>query len=396
MRGLPPGATVGLVGASMGGLVSRYALAWMENEGIDPRVRTWISFDAPHGGANIPLGLQHWLQFFAGQSTDAAYLLSRLDTPAARQMLLYHHAATSGSTAAPDPLRAAFLADLAAVGDWPTGPRKVAVANGSGTGQTQGFGPGAQLIDYTYRSFLVDIDGNVWAVPDGGAAQTVFYGGINEIWPLPDTYQTIAVGGTLAWDGAPGGSRASMAQMDTTAVPYGDIVALHDSHCFIPTVSSLAIAGAGPFYDVAGDADLLAHTPFDAVHWPTANQEHIAITPENKAWFVSELEAGLADAGDVPTVAADGPRLLPAAPNPFNPRTTLRFALAAPGRASLRVYDLGGRLVRTLVDGPLDAGWHEAVWSGRDDRGRSAGAGVYFVMLSADGARRAGKITLAK
>jgi len=394
---LPPGATIGLVGASMGGLVSRYALDWLENEGVDARVRTWISFDAPQRGADIPLGLQHWLQFFADQSTDAAYLLSRLDTPAARQMLLYHHAATSGSTAAPDPLRAGLLADLAAVGDWPSRPRKVAIVNGSGTGQDQGFGPGAQLIDYTYRSFLVDIDGNVWAVPDGGAARTVFYGGINQIWPLPDTYQTIAVGGTLPWDGAPGGSRASMAQMDTTAVPYGDIVALHDSHCFIPTVSSLAIAGAGPFYDVAGDPDLLAHTPFDAVYWPTANQEHIAITAENKGWFMTELEAGLSGVDEVPGLAAAGPRLLPAAPNPFNPRTDVRFVLTTPGPVTLRVYDLAGRRVRTLLGGEtMAAGPHAAKWNGRDDSGRGLASGVYVLRLETGGVVRNGRVTLVR
>jgi hypothetical protein len=76
-----------LVGASMGGLVSRYALAWMENNADPHRVRNFISFDVPHAGANIPLGIQYWLDFFSGLSSEAADLLARLDTPAARQML---------------------------------------------------------------------------------------------------------------------------------------------------------------------------------------------------------------------------------------------------------------------------------------------------------------------
>ncbi|HPF69469.1 MAG TPA: FlgD immunoglobulin-like domain containing protein [Candidatus Krumholzibacteria bacterium] len=394
---LPPGRSAALVGASMGGLVSRYALAWMEQQGLDHHVRTWISFDSPQLGADIPLGVQHWLQFFEGESSEAAFLLSRLDTPAARQMLLYHHLATSGAAAAPDPARAAWLADLDAVGGWPALPRKVAIVNGSGVGQDQGFAPGAQLIDYTYRSLLVDVDGNVWAVPDGGPTRTIFDGGINLIWPLPDTYQTVGVGGTLPWDGAPGGYRNSMAQMDATQAPYGDIVALHANHCFIPTVSALALEGAGPFHDIAGDPDLMSRTVFDQVYWPQENQEHIAITPQNKVWFMDEVGAGLSDV-DVPAVAAGArPVLLPAAPNPFNPRTELRFALPVPAEVTLRVYDVKGRLVRTLAEGePFAAGAQAVAWDGRDAAGRAAASGVYVVRMEAGGARSAGRVVLAK
>jgi pimeloyl-ACP methyl ester carboxylesterase len=85
---LPEGESYPLIGASMGGLVSRYALTWLEQQGIDPRVRTFISFDSPQAGANIPLSLQHWLAFFADEAEEAAYFLTRLQTPAARQMLL--------------------------------------------------------------------------------------------------------------------------------------------------------------------------------------------------------------------------------------------------------------------------------------------------------------------
>ncbi|MFO7610297.1 MAG: T9SS type A sorting domain-containing protein [Candidatus Krumholzibacteriia bacterium] len=394
---LPAGRTVGLVGASMGGLVSRYALAWLETQGQGHAVRTWVSFDSPHLGANIPVGLQHWVAFFAGESAEAAFLLSRLDTPAARQMLLYHHRATAGGVAAADPQRAAWLADLDAVGGWPLLPRKVAVANGSGAGQDQGFAPGAMLVDYTYRSLLVDLDGDVWAVPDGGSPRTVFYGAINQIWPLPDTYLTVAVGGTMPWDSAPGGSRATMAQMDTTSVPYGDIVALHDSHCFIPTVSALALAGAGPFHDVDGDPDLMTLTAFDQVHFPAANQEHIALTPENKGWFLAALQDGLSAVDELPGAAAAGPVLLPAAPNPFNPRTQVRFTLAEPGPVTLRVYDVAGRRVRTLLDRRvLAAGSHAAPWLGNDDAGRAVASGVYMIRLETGATARTGRVVLAK
>jgi hypothetical protein len=71
------------------------------------------------------------------------------------------------------------------------------------------------------------------------------------------------------------------------------------------------------------------------------------------------------------------------APNPFNPRTTIRFDLPAAGPVRLAVYDLAGRLVRVLVEGERAAGSYEAVWDGRDTTGRSAPSGSYLARLVA-------------
>jgi len=71
-------------------------------------------------------------------------------------------------------------------------------------------------------------------------------------------------------------------------------------------------------------------------------------------------------------------------PNPFNPRTTIRFELPAVTSTSLRIYDLAGRLIRTLLDNDiLEPGDHEAVWSGRDWSGSEVSAGIYFCRLEA-------------
>jgi len=78
-------------------------------------------------------------------------------------------------------------------------------------------------------------------------------------------------------------------------------------------------------------------------------------------------------------------RLEPNHPNPFNPSTTLRYELARPGHATLTVHDLQGRLVRTLVDGGVPAGFHTATWDGTDSRGHLGASGVYFSRLAVDG-----------
>ncbi len=89
--------------------------------------------------------------------------------------------------------------------------------------------------------------------------------------------------------------------------------------------------------------------------------------------------------------------LQPAQPNPFNPSTRLTFTLPAAGAARLRVYDLGGRLVRTLVDeSSLAAGSHVATWDGRDDGGRAAAAGIYVGRLDANGQTASRRMVLVK
>ncbi len=83
-------------------------------------------------------------------------------------------------------------------------------------------------------------------------------------------------------------------------------------------------------------------------------------------------------------------------PNPFNPRTTLRFGLPASGHVRLTVHDIRGRLVKTVVDDVLDAGRHDRVWAGQDDDGQSVASGVYFVRLLSLGKARVQKIALTK
>lgn len=80
-----------------------------------------------------------------------------------------------------------------------------------------------------------------------------------------------------------------------------------------------------------------------------------------------------------------GAHLHPAAPNPFNPHTTIRFDLGRTARVRLRVFGVDGSLVRTLADRAFPAGEHRLIWDGVNDRGNAVGSGAYFVNLEADG-----------
>jgi len=77
-------------------------------------------------------------------------------------------------------------------------------------------------------------------------------------------------------------------------------------------------------------------------------------------------------------------------PNPFNPATTIRFELPAPLDVRLSVYDVRGREVARIVDGPMAAGRHAGVWNGRDDKGKAVASGIYWYRL------QAGKETLSR
>jgi M6 family metalloprotease-like protein len=83
-------------------------------------------------------------------------------------------------------------------------------------------------------------------------------------------------------------------------------------------------------------------------------------------------------------------------PNPFNPSTTIPFELAGASHATLRVYNIRGQLVRTLVDGALEAKQYRIEWDGRNDAGLGVSSGVYFYKLVADGFEDVRKMVVAK
>jgi hypothetical protein len=68
-------------------------------------------------------------------------------------------------------------------------------------------------------------------------------------------------------------------------------------------------------------------------------------------------------------------------PNPFNSATEIQFSLPSPGPASLVIYDIQGREVRTLFDGTFEAGAHSVIWDGLNDDNRPVSSGVYFYSL---------------
>ena len=83
-------------------------------------------------------------------------------------------------------------------------------------------------------------------------------------------------------------------------------------------------------------------------------------------------------------------------PNPFNPETTIKYSLADDAQVQLRIYNLVGQVVRTLVQERQAAGRYAIRWDGRDDRGLTVSSGIYFYQIAAGKFKDVRKLMLLK
>lgn len=106
--------------------------------------------------------------------------------------------------------------------------------------------------------------------------------------------------------------------------------------------------------------------------------------PEKFGRITFSGETG-ASVPDVPTDTPEHFRLRQNYPNPFNPATTIPFEIAQPAHVSLKIFDLAGREIVTLLDAELAAGSYHAVWHGKDGFQNPVAAGIYFLRMGVGG-----------
>jgi hypothetical protein len=103
--------------------------------------------------------------------------------------------------------------------------------------------------------------------------------------------------------------------------------------------------------------------------------------------------SGIDDTPEIPVAFA----LQQNVPNPFNPTTSIAFDVPLDaGRVALIIYDVAGRLVRTLVDENLSPGYKSVSWNGRNQHGQMSASGVYFYRLTGKGFSATKKMVLLK
>jgi hypothetical protein len=150
--------------------------------------------------------------------------------------------------------------------------------------------------------------------------------------------------------------------------------------------SSAGLFGSATLVDYTRETSLDVSRAQYAYYFVTATD---ASGNEGKPAVVNSLHEG----GGTPRAYVLS---ISAYPNPFNPKTTIRYTVPATGHVAIEVFDLRGKHVATLIDAEKDAGEYTVQWDGRDDRGRPAGSGVYFGRLTSAAGQRSYKLTLLK
>jgi hypothetical protein len=169
-------------------------------------------------------------------------------------------------------------------------------------------------------------------------------------------------------------------------------ISLHFSHSlYQPKSGATAAAWSnGPGEDEYVMADQTKSGPVCIAVW-RRNSEGFG----TRVRYYLEITSGLTDTPPASPVVVTGIESI--APNPFNPRVTITYRLTSTERVRLCVYDVAGRLVRTLVAGEeIAAGRHEKTWDGRDEAGRGVSSGVYFCRLEAGEIHQAVRMALLK
>ncbi|MFJ9244499.1 esterase/lipase family protein [Streptomyces sp. NPDC101776] len=272
-------ARLAVGGFSMGGIVTRYALAKMEQQRMDHQTGLYFSYDSPHRGATIPVGVQAFSHFIPFPNDFAR----QMNSPAARQMLWRHYDKDTGKIGVA-PERTEFLAELERVGNWPQIPVKLGVANG----RADGIG----LPDVPPGEVALRIDriypGTTFYTQAQGDDVTAAY--LNRRFPKAE--RTITTSGFPELDGAPGGTLHTYKILADAMKKLGGKTDLrHEQVCFVPSVSAVAVR------DIETQDDLYVNigelgpeeSELDDFLCSDETTAHTAITADLAVWLLDRL-----------------------------------------------------------------------------------------------------------
>ncbi|MCF6365847.1 MAG: T9SS type A sorting domain-containing protein [Bacteroidales bacterium] len=269
-----------IAGGSMGGLVTRTALTYMEDNNLKHHTRLFVSFDSPQNGANIPIGLQHLIKFSSEHGNiNAEDFINRLNDKAAKQMLLFHHLATDedNNIAKAHQDKEDFENYINSIGNYPTELRKIAFSNGASDGTILPH-PDDDLLLYYKKKHNSKAKDRLWVYAMPADKKKIVF---KATWANINA-KRVKIKHNYKIDYAPGGI------YNTMEIIYDsdqDAFTLYQaSHCFIPTISSLDINTTDYNYNIIGDPDIMNKTPFDALYYPDEesgiNQFHVNVSEE--------------------------------------------------------------------------------------------------------------------
>lgn len=267
-------------GFSMGGLVARYALAKLETQRMDHRAGVYVSFDSPHRGAWVPIGLQAFAHYLAPAGDDT--YLRQISSPASQQTLWRYLDGVNG-TPQESPLRTEFKEQLQRVGGWPRIPRLLGVSSGRGDGTGNGVRAGDKALSCSGPLF----DGTYFLAQSPGDPAEVAV--LNGVLGGP---HTITTRDFPELDGAPGGTLESFGIIADALGTLGEgIDVSRRSVCFVPSVSAVAVRDLNDQKDVYVNIDDLSpdESDLDDFLLSSGNDPHAGMTAEIGEWVLDRL-----------------------------------------------------------------------------------------------------------
>jgi len=291
--------TVG--GFSMGGLITRYTLALMEDEKEDHKTSTYFSYDTPHRGGWIPISLQAFAHFLAGLNPLLSGMSNMIKSPAGRQMLSYYidtHLSPPRNAPAHQG-RTDFLAELDRVGSFPLTTKKIGVANGRADGvglDVDHLAPDNVTLKWTPKQdHLAGATLYLQAPGTGHLVATLKKLAWPNQDPPPDLIE-VYTDHVPALDGAPGGIQGTnYLAADTLKKAGFDASTDFPYVCFVPTVSAADVAEPG---DPAAAEPIPDKPPaecgLDAYKCQPPSEdirlhEHTFVTKELSDWIMDNL-----------------------------------------------------------------------------------------------------------
>ncbi|MFF4405700.1 hypothetical protein ACFY2W_33300 [Streptomyces sp. NPDC001262] len=285
---MPRGEQQIVGGLSMGGVVTRYALAELERTRMDHRTGTYLSYDTPHNGAWIPLVLQqmaHFFEKFLPDPPDGGVKLAELLRSPAAQQLLWGWVADdrySGPVAA-NRLRQQLLDDLGRLGGFPAIPVKLGVVSGAGNGVGRELPPGEAAFSSDIPD-LVSIEARFQ--PDFGERQPIGHMSLQGFGGRRSDTTAVA-----AFDGAPGGTFKTFGAItDPLGIPIEDA---YRYSCFVPSVSAVALTEENLEWPHCLGTDISSLAPdryaLDEICCETGNTEHGSVSQQLMEWILIRL-----------------------------------------------------------------------------------------------------------
>jgi len=130
--------------------------------------------------------------------------------------------------------------------------------------------------------------------------------------------------------------------------------------------------------------------------WGTGSDFQILIMDENANWgFSDEFTITSLDSEDNIVLVMSN-KLIGNYPNPFNPETTIKYSINEDSNVQIEIYNIRGQKVKTLIDDFRDAGYHQLIWNGIDNRNKPVSSGLYFYRLKSNSFSQIRKMLLLK